>query len=896
MKLNIQIQIQILFLFTFISAETLLVPSEYTSIQNGINSSSNGDTVLVAAGFYSENINFNGKAIVVTSYYEFNNDSLVIAATIIDGNENGSVATFDSEESTTSMLKGFTLQNGNGNYEDPDGNGSYYTYGGGVYCKDSDPIIESCIIQNNTGDEGGGGGIFCYNASPTFFGCIITGNSTDDVGGGLYTRNESSPSFEECRFSGNQAEYGGGCYLRHESTPTMDHVTFAENSSNNSGGAIVLKDDANLQAEYLFLRDNEADGLGGGLYVNNADPAISYCVISENTSSSGAGVYVRNNSNITLVNATVAYNDAGLYGDGIYMRDGSAMTVTNSIIWNNVGSQIYFRSEGNEVELNISYACINDGEDGIIDNGNGDVNWGSGNIDSEPYFCNGPGGNYYLRENSPCVDGGENSALMGCFESGCGPVNVGPIWYVDANGDDANDGSDETPFETIQRAVTACVDGDTIRLNPGPYIIGTIDFEDKEIVLESRAYETNNYSLIENTYFAPGMVGGSCLTLNGASGNNATIRGVSIRGGSEPFGGGLVLSNSSPTFEEIIVEENTAEIGGGVYISNSDAVFENCTFRGNGANFGGAIYITDATPTFNNSMIENNIAYWGGGVYSENSEPTIDGSIFRENHGFIEGGGIYQTGGISTIEWTSFELNQGYDYGGGIVAHAATIDINQSTFTGNFSGMGSALSLHSAAVSIENSILWANDGELIYIADGSGLTAFDIGFSDVEGGESMLNNVSNILLNITGTILDTDPEFCEPSIFDFALLESSGCLEASDENGIIGAFDQSCGETVFVDIEKIPSQFNLAQNFPNPFNPTTTIVFSLDSKTDHALRVYNLKGELIRILSSGEKPAGNYQVKWNAMDQNSQKVPAGMYLYRLETPSRYLSGKMLYIK
>ena len=44
-------------------------------------------------------------------------------------------------------------------------------------------------------------------------------------------------------------------------------------------------------------------------------------------------------------------------------------------------------------------------------------------------------------------------ALIGCFGAGCGPVNLGPVWYVDSNGDNTNDGSLEAPFETIARAV-----------------------------------------------------------------------------------------------------------------------------------------------------------------------------------------------------------------------------------------------------------------------------------------------------------------------------------------------------------------------------------------------------------------------------------------------------------
>ena len=140
-------------------------------------------------------------------------DSLLIGSTIIDAQEDGSVATFSSGEDSGSVLQGFTLQNGTGNDEDPDDNGSFYSYGGGIYCENSSPVIRDCIIRDNVANEGGGGGIFCYEASPIFSGCMITGNETDDVGGGLYTRSASSPIFYDCVFYDNTAEFGGGCYM-----------------------------------------------------------------------------------------------------------------------------------------------------------------------------------------------------------------------------------------------------------------------------------------------------------------------------------------------------------------------------------------------------------------------------------------------------------------------------------------------------------------------------------------------------------------------------------------------------------------------------------------------------------------------------------------------------------
>ena len=126
---------------SFIMADTIYVPDDQPTIQEAINISTDGDSILVSPGFYPESIDFDGKAILISSLYLLEDDSLLVGATIIDAQENGSVVTFSSGETTQSIIQGFTLQNGTGNDEDPDDNGSYYTYGGGIYCQGSDPVI-----------------------------------------------------------------------------------------------------------------------------------------------------------------------------------------------------------------------------------------------------------------------------------------------------------------------------------------------------------------------------------------------------------------------------------------------------------------------------------------------------------------------------------------------------------------------------------------------------------------------------------------------------------------------------------------------------------------------------------------------------------------------------------
>jgi hypothetical protein len=108
---------------------TINVPADQATIQAGINAASNGDTVLVVDGTYAENINFRGKSITVSS-------SGGPSVTFIDGSAKGSVVTFNSGETTSAKLSGFTIRNGLQNG----------LSGGGISITSASPTITGNVI------------------------------------------------------------------------------------------------------------------------------------------------------------------------------------------------------------------------------------------------------------------------------------------------------------------------------------------------------------------------------------------------------------------------------------------------------------------------------------------------------------------------------------------------------------------------------------------------------------------------------------------------------------------------------------------------------------------------------------------------------------------------------
>jgi hypothetical protein len=96
--------------------------------------------------------------------------------------------------------------------------------------------------------------------------------------------------------------------------------------------------------------------------------------------------------------------------------------------------------------------------------------------------------------------------------------------------------------------------------------------------------------------------------------------------------------------------------------------------------------------------------------------------------------------------------------------------------------------------------------------------------------------------------------------------------------------------------EGVPVQFALHENYPNPFNPTTTLRFDLPEVSNLTLTIYNMLGQKVRTFNYQNTSAGYHSVKWNATNDYGDPVGAGVYLYQLQTKDFVKTRKMVLLK
>ncbi len=366
--------ILVLMLSVTVTATILNVPDEYGTIQQGINASSDGDTVLVQPGTYYENINFFGHKITIGSLYLTTGDSSYAGSTIIDGNSSGVVVEFSNNEDSTSTITGFTIQNGH---------------------------------------SGSGGGIICDNTSPNIFGNKIIYNNAENYGGGIYAVNNAAPRIIYNSISNNIASIAGGGICNDEGSSSYIFYNKIDlNTAYQGAGILASGDGPTIEANWIS--ENHALMVAGGISADAPSTMIRYNCIVYNVSDTAAGGILCINNSPTIANNTLLGNKAGWSGGGIFNL-AAQPNIINTILWADSANGIPDELTDSLGNPSVTYCCVQGGFAGI------------GNIDDNPLFCDLESLDLQLAENSPCVGTGQGGADIGVYGVGCEATSIDNI-------------------------------------------------------------------------------------------------------------------------------------------------------------------------------------------------------------------------------------------------------------------------------------------------------------------------------------------------------------------------------------------------------------------------------------------------------------------------------------
>ncbi|MCP4423288.1 MAG: DUF5123 domain-containing protein, partial [Chloroflexi bacterium] len=602
---------------------------------------------------------------------------------------------------TVYLTQSFTIQGGwksdfskwtnEPTYVDPEGLGRAFYISGTVT-----PTIESLYIVNGdaTGlgggpsDEDAGGGVYNLNGNAIFVDVHILTN-TAVLGGGFYNHS-GAPSFRSSPVEDEQDRWKA----------PFTHI--AANTAVSGGG--IYNHAGPLQVDSARLYSNTAV-FGGGLFNNNGAITVTNAAIYENNASgNGGGIY--NNATAGYWHLTVYSNTAGLNGDGFYNNAGDPV-LHSSIFQSNfsqLGDGTAVFVSGGSVDLDYNYyhahavpalVGTTEGTDDITNNA------------VPPGLTDPAGGNFHLLDTAVVADLGDPAGtILHDFDGDFRPSNQAPDMGADELAGCLAQLSDGTIFGSLQAALAAAQDGDTVKVSGicsgvHSYTIGASNacsdddgnmdvtvHLDKNVNLSGGWNEDFSKQNAISTLDAQQL--GRALYI-APTAVTATVEGFHIINGLALNGAGICIDNAAPIIIKNEIYSNTAtDSGGAIYSLNSAALVDqgnriklnqatngaaiaasgstatttmqnNFVYSNTATNNGGAFYNESGNHNFwHNTLYANSASTNGGAAYAAAGSPLIRSNIIISNSSGIFG----QDGSLPSLGYNDYVGNIGGDVGG----------------------------------------------------------------------------------------------------------------------------------------------------------------------------------------------------------------------------------------
>ena len=678
-KLTI-LNVIILLAFSLLNATIIHIPSDFSTIQGGIDASVEGDTVLIAQGTYYENLNLE-KEIVLASHAINDNlgsgwlnneniqETIISGAQPTDPNKGSCLIIRDGDIHPT--IIGLTFQDGDG----------------------TSMMVDNCGVILK---ERSGGAILMYKAYPTIMynRFINNGHDTDNSrasgggrkGGAMGHYSDDGIEFDEDRNSSSWNNNRNSKTIGEYIFGNPDDVAAYNNGMNPQKihESKQPKDLSSFNKQEKMLtasRDLDfvpGDGVRGDLNIYMYDAygdGWNGCILS-----------IGGNS-FTIPN--------GNYGEAtLTLDDGSYPVICGGGDWESeVSWEIVDAADGT---LLLSGGAPYDGALVIGGNPAPDIlvvrnNYFENNAsgDGENFYSNGFEGlidvSFSIFEDIDCETGKVNDFVLRSIEDEAGYIQNGlsgdciesNTFYVSpGNGDDNSEGTQSDPFKTIGQALTRVKGHETIttiNLSGGVYSPSTngerfpiVLPDNVHLIGASMQWTRLNAEADENAEAAVMII----KEVEDVRVANLTLTGGYSEGHGCTGGGGLLITADDmfnadgfdarwtyATIENVIIEDNHSHNGGGLSLYRSKgSVLNNVTIKNNTASaFGGGVFTYGSTVDMTNVTVtenSNNIGgtAQGGGMMMPVTGGTLDNMTITDNEGCCGGGGIWTNGNLCT--WT----------------------------------------------------------------------------------------------------------------------------------------------------------------------------------------------------------------------------------------------------
>lgn len=824
---------------------------------------------------------------------------------------------------STAVLDGFTITGGNA-----DGAGEA-GFGGGIVNQDGRPTLRNLFFLGNAAVNGGA--IFNgTNSDATITNVLCMGNSAAN-GGAISNISDSDPTLTNVTIVDNAATNGGGGISNSFSSPTITNSLVALNTA-SIGPQIRSPGPALPVISYSFIEGSGGSGAGWDVELgidggNNVDGDPVWMLVTDDDrrlTNQSPMVNSGNNSAPLLASTDILGNNRIIDGT-VEMGAVEFVCAPGPVVHADVdaigqGDGSTWPDAFTNLREALMSVCTSASEVWVAEG----VYVPTTGTDRQQRFLVPGGLGLYGGFDGTEVSRGQRDPLLH------------PTVLSGEIGGPENTDNTANVLRTLSPDAGTVIDGVIIT---GSYYDSGAEVTDA----------TLSNVVITNNHYPGGDAGG--LRIDGS----ASIIDAAISSNSADAVGGVYCpSTSSPSFTGVTFTSNSARVAGGAYVRGNGVSFENVFFMNNTSDYTGGMFCSGASAlhidgatfvghtngyqggalgvhssngvTISNTTFDSNSATFGGAVYGSAAEIVFTNVLFTDNTATF-GGGVY-LGILSATPFTACDVDifggvfrgNSASAGGGLYNRWSNVDVVNSTFYDNHADTtGGAIltddrnSWTTDLLMVANSILWGNhalSGKEIYNRDVDNQPA-SVSYSLIENSGGSGAPWDTLVGIDLGNNIDANPMFLDPGVGDFRLLAGSPAIDAGDETipGIppedvagnpritgatidMGAYEHQPPTAITDPAPPVPTSASLQAVYPNPFNPSVTVVFSLDRGRRVTVTVFDATGRKVRTLFDGAKPGGEHRLQWEAAD----RVASGVYFLRVTAGSWSATRKIVLVK